>query len=122
MKPKVAKFWKGGSAAKTSMLFFGYFSAAEHPQRRETYSLVVERLLSLAQEKAVQILYMDNTIQERRVVVYRFTSEQAYTQFRGGLVKLGEELEKGIWEPHRDAKQYSEWLTELSEATPTVAL
>ena len=101
MKPKVVKFWKGGSAAKTSILFFGY----NHPDGRETYNMVAERLLSLAQEKAVQILYMDNTVQERRVVAFRFTSEKMYGQFRDELVKLGERLKKGIWEPHRDAEQ-----------------
>lgn len=120
MKTKITKNWPAGSASKTATLFFGYQLANEEHQR--TYRIVINRLLHLALDNEVQILYMDNEAQERRVVVFRFVSGQSYDQYRDELVQTAGDLEKGVWEPNRDAEQYSSWKAELAEATPTLFL
>ena len=120
MKTKQTKDWPVVSASKTARMYFGYQLANEDCQR--SYRIVINRLLHLALEDEVQILYMDNEVQERRVIVFRFTSEQTYDQYRDELVRIAEGLERGIWEPNRDAIQHSDWKVELTEATPTLLL
>jgi hypothetical protein len=119
MKPSAAKNWLGGSVAKTAQMFFGYLSSSD--KSRRSYSIVLNRLLQLHLDEAVQIIYTDNSVQERRVIVYRFTSDQAYDQYCNELIRGTEDLEKGIWEPYRNDRQHNQWLTLFSDATPTTA-
>ena len=116
-KPKVAKHWPSGSAAKTSSMYFGYC----HPiDLRPTYDIVLNRLLQLTQDGAVQLLYVDNQIEERKVVAFRFTSDAAYNEHRDQLVKMASDLDRGIWEPNRNDDQRQTWLGEFADATPTI--
>ena len=119
MKPRIVSNWFAGSAAKTSSVFFGYKEQSEETMSQ--YNTVLFRLLHLVQEQEVQLLLVDNTIQERKVVVFRFTSTSAYDTYRDELVQLAGNLERGIWEPWRDAEQEREWRGDLVHATPTIA-
>lgn len=118
METKIVSNWPVGSAAKTATLFFGYFTKTS--ETRRYYSVLLNRLLCLAQEERLQLLYLDNSIEERRVVVFRFVSEEAYNDHRDELVRMAVGLEKGVWEPNRNQRQHNKWLSELPDATPTI--
>lgn len=107
-------------ASKTSTLYFGYRLASEDRQR--TYRILLHRLLQLSLDRKVQLLYVDNEVEERRVTVFRFTSPEAYDTYHDELLDTAEGLECGVWEPSRDARQHGTWKAELSDATPTLFL
>lgn len=130
--PKIVKDWHGGSAAKTSVMFFGYnlytsygtFSENEEIYRRymTQFDGVSARLFELSREGEVQLLYLDRSLVERRVVAFRFTSESAYNAHRKELVSIGDALGRGVWEPLRNDRQRTEWQSHLPQTTPTVSV
>lgn len=133
MNPKVVSDWHGGSAGKTSSLFFGYNLIEEvgsFNKHSKTYEGVavpfrqlLQALLRLVLEGKAELLYYDNSLMERKVVAFRFTSEYSYDEYRDGLVEVGEEkIERGVWEPLRNAKQYKKWIADLAGGTPTIAV
>lgn len=117
--PKITSQWPEGSVAKTGIQFFGYSAPTKEHQQK--YNVVLHRVLELALEGEIQLLYVDNQIRERHMVVYRFTSEQAYNKYRDELVKLAGDIRRGVWEPHRNEIQYKEWLADLPDTTPTAS-
>jgi len=132
LTPKIVKGWFGGSAAKTSTVYFGYsllntygsFEENEELYHKymEQFDRVTNTLFRLHQEGQVQLVYVDNYLVERRIVAFRFTSSDAYNLYRDELVSMANLLGRGVWEPYRNDHQYAEWFGHLPLATPTVSL
>ena len=133
MNPKVLSNWHEGSAGKTCSLFFGYNlleevgSFTEHlgayEEIAEPFSQVLQLLLRLVLEDRAELLYYNTSLMERKVIAFRFVSEYDYDKYHDVLDELSkEEIERGVWEPLRNAKQYKKWVADLDGGTPTIAI
>lgn len=62
------------------------------------FHAVKNRLLELAAEGEVAMIYCDDEGPAALVVAYRFTSDRAYHKYRDELISLGGSLGRGVWD------------------------
>lgn len=79
--------------------YFGYpTNHGGNDIKSEEFEAVKNRLLELAAEGEVAMIYCDDEGPVAFVVAYRFTSDRAYSRYRDELVSLGGSLARGIWD------------------------
>ncbi len=126
MRVPVEKRWCGVSDVKTQLAYFGYngFASAygtlyegnamQYGMWERAFGAVYKMLLRLEEGGHVQLAYVDNTMVERRVVAYRFTSDQAYDCHHSALMSVGIVMSFGKWDSFGDQHQFSEYLSEVN--------
>lgn len=120
-----------GNGVKTGSYFFGYNLLEEigsyaddkemYKEAIKVFNQLTKRMLHLAVEGHVQLLYLNSSLMERRVVAFRFQSANAFDEHGDTLLDLGRDLDIGIWEPLRDPHQDKYWRVDIPGATLTVA-